>query len=140
MKVTGADEGAVPPGNLRVPRRDFLAVWTFASERADEQASRGVTDWYAGGVATTCRWLATAPSRLPNGLVNPTPAPATRRTALAYEELIEEEFLAAERLAETRPDLVDSRPGWCEGVLATLRWAWRREGPAPMNVEIPAGM
>lgn len=139
MKVTDSDEGAIPPGNLRVSRRDFLAVWTFASEHADGEAARGVTDWYAGGVAITCRWLATAPSRLPNGLVDPTPAPATRRTALAYEELIEEEVLAAERLAEKRPDLMRSRPGWCEGVLATLRWAWRREGPPPFPVEVPAG-
>ncbi|MEJ2862588.1 hypothetical protein [Actinomycetospora flava] len=139
MKVTDADMGAVPSRNVRVPRQDFLLTWLAASERADELAASGVTDWYVGGVATTCRWLATAPSRLPNGLVDPTPAPATRRTALAYEELIEQEFLAAERLAEQRPDLVESRPGWCEGVLATLRWAWRREGPAPVNVEIPAG-
>ncbi|WP_328304475.1 hypothetical protein [Actinomycetospora sp. NBC_00405] len=57
--------------------------------------------------------------------------------SLAYEELIEAEFLAAERLEETRPHLVRSRPGWCEGIRATLRWAWRREGPPPLAAEIP---
>jgi len=50
----------------------------------------------------------------------------------AYEELIEAEFLAAEQLAWRRPDLVEHRPGWCEGIAATLRWAWRRNGPAPL--------
>ena len=54
---------------------------------------------------------------------------------LAYEELIEEEYLAAQDLEQRRPDLA-ARPGWCEGVRATLRWAWRAEGPPPL--ELPA--
>ena len=59
------------------------------------------------------------------------PSPATRRQVRAYEELIEAEYLAAEQLDVRRPDLVEHRPGWCEGIRATLRWAWRHEGPAP---------
>ncbi len=39
---------------------------------------------------------------------------------MAYEELIEAEWLAAARLEETRPHLAQSRPGWCEGVRSTL--------------------
>lgn len=58
---------------------------------------------------------------------------------MAYEELIEEEFLAAELLDVRRPDLVADRPGWCEAVRATLRWAWRREGPPPIAVATHAG-
>ncbi|GAA4895645.1 hypothetical protein [Actinomycetospora straminea] len=138
MDVTDADVAAIPVGNICVPHADFVAVWRAASDRDHEDFSRGGQGWYAAGVATTCRWLATAPSRLANGLTDPTPAPATHRTALAYEELIEAEFLAAERLAETRPELTRSRPGWCEGVRATLRWAWRRQGPPPLDAEVPA--
>lgn len=60
-------------------------------------------------------------------------SPATRRRGLAYEELIEEEFLAAQDLEQRRPDLA-ARSGWCEGVRATLRWAWRAEGPPPLEL------
>ncbi|MDD7922789.1 hypothetical protein [Actinomycetospora chibensis] len=136
MEVTDADVAAIPARNVRVPRCDFVAVWRAASDRDHQDTSRGGEGWYAAGVAATCRWLATAPSRLANGLADATPAPATRRTAMAYEELIEAEWLAAARLEETRPHLAESRPGWCEGVRATLRWAWRRQGPPPLEVEV----
>jgi hypothetical protein len=56
----------------------------------------------------------------------------TRRDEVAYEELIEAEYQAAERLDVRRPDLFTSPPGWCEGVRATLRWAWRHQGPPPL--------
>jgi hypothetical protein len=135
MDVTDSDLAALPAQNVRVSRADFAAVWRAASERDHE--GTGGDGWYAAGVAATCRWLATAPSRLAIGLADSTPAPATRRRSLAYEELIEAEFLAAERLEETRPHLARSRPGWCEGIRATLRWAWRCEGPPPLAVEVP---
>lgn len=134
MEVTDADVAAIAPGNLRVPRGEFVAVWRAASARGREQATRGVTDWYAGAVAVTCRWLATAPMRSEAGPGRLTRSPATRRARLAYEELIEAEYRAAETLEQTRPDIVEHEPGWCEGVRATLRWAWRRSGPAPIEV------
>ncbi|MDD7967788.1 hypothetical protein [Actinomycetospora lemnae] len=137
MEVTDADVAGTPARNVRVRRGEFVAVWRAASDRDHHDAAHGGEGWYAAAVAMTCRWLATAPSRLANGLVDPTPAPATRRTAMAYEELIEAEWLAAERLEETRPDLARSRPGWCEGVRATLRWAWRRQGPPPLKADVP---
>ena len=137
MEVTDADVAAIPARNVRVPASEFVAVWRAASNGDHHDASRGGEGWYAAGVAATCRWLATAPSRLANGLTDSTPAPATRRTAMAYEELIEAEWLAAARLEETRPHLARSRPGWCEGVRATLRWAWRRQGPPPLEVQVP---
>jgi hypothetical protein len=31
-----------------------------------------------------------------------------------------------------------SRPGWCEGVRATLRWAWRHQGPPPLPLPVVA--
>lgn len=67
-----------------------------------------------------------------------TRSPATKRARVAYEELIEAEYLAAETLEHRRPDIVEHEPGWCEGVRATLRWAWRRSGPRPVEVPAPA--
>ena len=135
MEVTQSDIAGLPFGNVRVPRPDFVAVWRTASARAADQGARGVTDWYAGAVALTCRWLAAAPLRTARGggLVR---SPAKRRRVPAYEELIEEEFLAAQDLEQRRPDLA-ARPGWCEGVRATLQWAWRAEGPPPLELLEP---
>ena len=130
MRVSEADVAGLPPGNVRVPRDEFAAVWRAASARDASQAD----DWYAGAVALTCRWLATAPARLPNGAAGLVRSPATRRTGVAYEELIEAEYLAALVLERRRPRLARSRPGWCQGVRDTLRWAWRREGPPPFEV------
>lgn len=130
--MTEADVARIPVGNLRVPRAEFAALWAAAERRSGEQAAHGVTDWYAAGVVVTCRWMAAAvvhPTTGPRRLAR---SPVSRRTTVAYEELIETEFLAAELLDVRRPDLLESRPGWCEAIRATLRWAWRRDGPAPL--------
>jgi hypothetical protein len=92
----------------------------------------GVTDWYAGGISVTCRWMAAAVVRPPSGPRRLARAPVSGTTAVAYEELIEAELQAAELLDVRRPDLVVSRPGWCEAVRATLRWAWRHDGGPPL--------
>lgn len=134
MALTERDAARIPGANIRVGRTTFVRVWRAASTRSVEEATRGRTDWYAGAVALTCQWLACAPSRTLRG-GDLTRSPATRRRGLAYEELIEEEYLAAQDLEDRRPDLA-ARPGWCEGVRATLRWAWRAEGPPPL--ELPA--
>ena len=134
MQPSDAEIAGIPPANVRVPRDEFVAVWREASRRGTELGERGVTDWYLGAVSLTCRWIATAPMRTPRGGGLST-SPATRRKRLAYEELIEEEWLAAQLLEQRRPDLA-AREGWCEGVRATLGWAWRRQGPPP--VEVPA--
>lgn len=134
VRVTEADLARVPVGNLRVPRAEFGAVWAAAEQRNTEQAERAITDWYAAGVTVTCRWLAGVTVRLSTGRWHVAYAPVTRRSVRAYEELIEAEFLAAERLAARSPDLVERRPGWCEAIRATLRWAWRDEGPPPLVV------
>lgn len=135
VDVTEADVARIPLSNLRVPRAEFAAVWAAAEQRC-------AADWYAAGVAVTCRWLATANFRSVNGRWSAAYAPITRRTARAYEELIEAEYLAAEKLdmRRPRPRWLVEQPGWIEGICATLRWAWRRTGPPPMElVERAAG-
>lgn len=132
MEVTAAAVARIPAGNLRVPRAEFAALWSAAEQQSRDQAARGVADWYAGGVALTCRWLAAAVVVTQAGRQQPAFAPVTNRSARAYEELIEAEYLAAGQLDVRRPDLVASRPGWREAIRATLRWAWRHEGPPPL--------
>ena len=134
MEVTDADTARIPVGNLRVPRAEFVAVWAAAELLDAEQGARGVSDWYAGGVVVTCRWMAAAVVRPPSGPRRLARSPISRRTTVAHEELIEAEFLAAELLDVRRPDLLVSRPGWCEAVRATLQWAWRHDGPPPLAV------
>ncbi|MCA1681576.1 MAG: hypothetical protein LC700_00050 [Actinobacteria bacterium] len=130
VDVTEADVARIPRRNVRVSRAEFAAVWRTA-ERL------GGDDWYAAGVAFTCRWLAWATVRPASGPWHPARAPVTGRTNLAFEELIEVEYLEAEKLdmRRPRPEWLLGRPGWSEGICATLRWAWCRTGPAPLRVE-----
>ncbi len=133
MDVTADDVAKIPRSNLRVPRDGFGAFWSAAERYSDEHP----TDWYSAGVIETCRWLATATVRPKNGPRRPARAPVTHRSARAYEELIEAEFLAAEKLdmRRPRPNWLQNRPGWSEAIAATLRWAWRGSGPPPLDVE-----
>ncbi len=138
MGVTENDIKRIPLRNLRVPRDEFVAVWAAAERRSTEQAEQGVTDWYAAGVNVTCRWLAGAVTTSSDGRRRLPMSPVTERTATAYEELIEAEYLAAELLDVHRPRLLVSRPGWCEAIRATLRWSWRRTGPPPITLPVHA--
>jgi len=130
VEVTAADIARVPPGNVRVPRADFAAVWAAAERDVSH-------DWYALGVAQTCRWIAHSRGTTFNGRTPMAHGPVTERSRLAFEELIEAEYLAAEKLAavEPRPTWLVKRLGWIEAVCATLRWAWARTGPAPLPLE-----
>ncbi|WP_145981254.1 hypothetical protein [Pseudonocardia sp. HH130629-09] len=123
----------IPRGNLRVPRADFASVWATAARLNAAGSEVKGPDWYAGGVAATCQWLARAMYTPPWGPPRPPRTPATGTRQFAFEELIEREYLAAERLPERRPELLTSQPGWCEGIRATLRWAWRHDGPPPFD-------
>ncbi|MGH3614189.1 MAG: hypothetical protein ACRDRK_16660 [Pseudonocardia sp.] len=138
VEVTEHDIARIPVRNLRVPRDEFGALRVEAQRLSRERAERGVTDWYLGGVVTTCQWLAGTIVRTSNGQRFPAYSPASGKTATAYEELIEAEYLAAELLDVRQPRPATSRPGWCEGVRATLRWAWRRNGPSPIDVAVSA--
>lgn len=136
MLVGEREVERIPPGNLRVSRGEFAALWRAAEEQSTAQGERGTTDWVAGGVALTCRWLARATTDTSDGQRLLTPAPITKVSRLASEELIEAEYLAAETLAARTPPpaAVTSRPGYVDAVRATLRWAWRASGPAPVLV------
>lgn len=130
VDVTDRDVAAIPVGNLRVPRGEFVAVW-LAAER---EFGRVPGDWYAAGVAVTCRWLAVAAVRPASGPWYVQWAPVTSRSSAAHEELIEAEYVAAEALLARRPvpGWLADRPHWAEGIVDTLRWAWRREAGAPL--------
>ena len=45
-----------------------------------------------------------------------------------------EELLAAERLAIRNPGGIEGRPGWLEGIVATLQWAWAASAAPPIEV------
>jgi hypothetical protein len=133
VEVSAADVAKIPAGNIRVSRAEFVALWQAAEQLHDEQLRRGVPDWYGAGVVETCRWLAIVePKTGPGHLA---PSPVTRRTRVAYDNLIEGECQAAEQLARRRPvpTQLMSRPGWIEAVVATLNWAWRRYGSPPLG-------
>ena len=130
MEVTARHVEDIPRGNLRVPRADFVALWRITEQLL--AANRG--DWYVAGVAMTCRWLActAVPSVL--GGWELARAPVTQRTALAHEELIASELLAAERAAIRSPRGMEGRPGWLEGIVATLQWVWGGSSVAPLEL------
>lgn len=130
MEVLSRDVVGVPTENVHVPRDEFGGVWTEA-----EAASARAHDWYAYGVAGTCRWLACATVRPKQGPWHPAPAPVTQRSGRATPELIEQECLQAELLTMRRPvpEWLAEREGWLDGVCATLNWAWRRTAAAPIQ-------
>jgi hypothetical protein len=133
VEVTARHIEQVPRGNLRVPLRDFAAVWALAERRGDDLKQAQASDWYVTGVAMTCRWLAAAMVPSIMGGSEPASAPISRRRATAHEELIEAETLAAGLACERHPDGMSRRPGWLEGISSTLHWAWRGNGIPPLD-------
>ncbi|MDQ3761410.1 MAG: hypothetical protein M3460_06830 [Actinomycetota bacterium] len=135
VDVSAADIAKVPASNVRVPWAEFSVLWQTAERFHDEQIRRGVPDWYGAGVVATCRWLANASVRPKTGPWGLAPSPVTERINVAYEELIEAECLAAEKLAIRRPvpARLKHRPGWIEAVVKTLNWAWRQYGSPPLK-------
>jgi len=138
--LTARDIERIPAGNIHVPRDQFVALWSAAEWHLEDQARCGVVDWYGAGVVMTCRWLACATVRPSTGAWYIASAPVTESRRLAYEELIEAECLAAEKLDMRRPVpvWVANRPGWLDGVLATLNWAWRRTSGPPLDISASA--
>jgi hypothetical protein len=130
MKVTaGAVEG-IPRGNLHVSRDEFVALWRLVENLGEANPA----DWYLAGVAMTCRWLACAavPSIL--GGSELAWAPVTERSGLAHEETIEAELFAAELRNLKNRGGIQERPGWLEGIVATLQWAWAGSSVAPLDM------
>jgi hypothetical protein len=132
VEVLATDVARIPAGNLRVPRSEFAALWAGAEHFLEQHPG----DWYAFGVVATCRWIATATVRPRTGSWYVAPAPITQRSASAYEELIEAEYLAAETLSlrQPPPAWLSKQPGWLDGVLAMFAWAWRRSARPPLDL------
>lgn len=135
MQVAEADVARIPRTNLRVPVAEFVRVWTAAEERNDANTQAGRHDWHNAAVVVTCRWLARAMVRPSTG-ASPYPAlsPVTKRSSQAYEELIEAETVAADKLDVQRPEYLSYRHGWTEGICVTLHWAWLGEANPPLPV------
>ncbi|WP_327640035.1 hypothetical protein OHB24_17155 [Kribbella sp. NBC_00482] len=127
---------------MRIPVGEFARLWLVAERRADaEEAAGAPEDGYLSGVCATCEWLACV--FVGGGVEGGSrafarPSPITGEYELAYEELIAEETCAAEREV-ARLDLAwgsgPSEPGFVDGVLATLLWAWRRSGVPPIDAQ-----
>ena len=130
MEVTARAVEAIPPGNLNVSRDEFVALWRLVEHLGETYPA----DWYVAGVAATCRWLACAavPSIL--GGWQLAWAPVTERPGLAHEETIEAELLAAELHLLRNSGGIQGRPGWLEGIVATLQWAWASSSAAPLDM------
>ena len=130
MEVTARHLEEIPRGNLRVPRMEFVLLWRLAEHLAES----GRADWYVAGVAATCRWLACAAVPSIHGGWKPARAPVTRRSSVAHEESIAAELMAAEVATVRNPGGFEGRPGWQEGILTTLRWAWAGSPEAPLEM------
>jgi hypothetical protein len=131
MEVTARAVEAIPRGNLHVSRDEFVALWRLVEHVGEANPA----DWYVAGVAATCRWLARTAVRSILGGWELARAPITGRTNLAHEELIEAELFAAELQTLRNPGGIQGRPGWLEGIVATLQWAWAGSSVAPLDVQ-----
>jgi hypothetical protein len=130
MEVTGRYVEGIPRGNVRVPLTEFVAIWRLTEHLLSTKHG----DWYVAGVAVTCRWLACA--EVPSVLGRSFPsAPVSRRSGLAHEELIASELVAAETAAVRHPQGIEGRPGWLEGIVGALQWAWTGSAPP---IELPS--
>jgi hypothetical protein len=132
MEITGQLVENIRRGNLPVPRTEFVLLWRLAEHLAES----GRADWYVAGVAATCRWLACAAVPSVLGGWEPAWAPVRGRSGMAHEELIAAELMAAEVAAVRSPAGIEGQPGWLEGILTTLRWAWA--GSTKVPLEIPS--
>lgn len=134
MELTTADLDTIRAENLHVRRDDFVRVWTAVEEHQDWQDAAGVLDWAGWGVVSTCRWLTRTISRPQSGAWYVAWAPVTGRDDMAYPELIQAECLAVDLLLmrQPAPRVLTARPGWAESIAATLDWAWRYSGRAPV--------
>ena len=130
MEVTARAVEGIPRGNLHVSRDEFVALWRLVEHLGEANPA----DWYVAGVAATCRWLACAAVPSIRGGWELAWAPVTWRSGLAHEELIEAELLAAEVQAIKNPGGIKGRPGWLEGIVATLQWAWAGSSVAPLDI------
>lgn len=139
MELKGRDFDRIRREHLRgVKVAEFARLWLTAERHAEAvKAETGHEDGYLAGVQWTCRWIANGSYRYdaPNDGRHGELArsPITRKSVYAIEELIEEETIAVEKLIGHWE--WPGRPGYIEGVFATLAWTWRRSGRPPIEVE-----
>jgi hypothetical protein len=130
MEVTARAVEDIPRDNLRVSPDAFVALWRLVEHLEEARPA----DWYVAGVAATCEWLACAAVPSIVGGWELARAPVTRRANLAHEELIAAELMAAEVAAVRNPCGLEGRPGWLEGIIVTLQWAWEGSTKAPLEL------
>jgi hypothetical protein len=125
----------IPRANVRLRVGEFARLWLTVEGRVDAFEAADREDFFLTGVQSTCRWLAGALISV-KGVNGPTrvwsPSPISGAQVKAYEELIAEETIAAERAAVGS---VPGEPDFVDGVLATLLSAWRWSGVPPIEVE-----
>ncbi|MCF7547427.1 hypothetical protein [Pseudonocardia sp. WMMC193] len=138
--VTDRDIARIPAGNLRVSRDAFGQLWREVEAHAAAETARGASTPRTAGLVLTCRWLACSTTDV-NGRRLLAVRPVGRGSPLAYAELIEAEYVAAETAIVRSPGSgrFAAKPGYVESVCAVLRWAWRRNGPRPEVDPTPAG-
>lgn len=140
--MTDGDIARIPAGNLAVSREAFGRLWreVEACAEAEAETGMGTSTAQTAGMVLTCRWLARATMEV-NGRRFLAVRPVGRGSPLAYPELIEAEYVAAESAMERGPRGRPSHvmPGYLESVCAVLRWAWRRNGPRPGLPETAPG-
>ncbi|NMH77230.1 GntR family transcriptional regulator [Pseudonocardia xinjiangensis] len=134
VKVTEKQFDTVPLRNIRVPKAEFVAVWRAAEQHSAEEAERRRTDWYAVGVLLTCRWLTGAIVPSYDGRRRMPLSPVAYRESITYEELIEAEYLAAQRIEQRDCGIATAQPGWPDAIRATLGSGRPEASPAPRIV------
>jgi hypothetical protein len=132
VEVSAETLATVPDANLRVPRAEFGALWALVELLATRP---GPDDDFLIGVLRTCRWLADQPVSSDSRERAEMPAaPFTRQQHAAMPETVEAEFVAAAAAGRR-----GGRPELARGVVATLVWAWRGTGAAPLDISAAAG-
>mgnify|MGYP001125774120 CR=1 FL=1 len=131
--VTDREIARIPVGNLRVSRAVFSQLWREVEACAAAETAREASTPRTAGLVLSCRWIACSTTEV-NGRHFPAVRPIGRGAPIAYPELIEAEYVAAETAAAGGQGAARfaSKPDYVESVCAVLRWAWRRNGPRPV--------
>lgn len=135
MEVNPQAIETIPTSNIRIPRGEFIDGWIRAEALSDGHTLQGPSAYYLAGAALTCRWLARAMVRTPDGPWEPAPAPATV-TAVAHDWNIGDEANAIEAEAD---DAIRDATGLTPAVAALMgmrdafAWAWWATGPSPLE-------
>jgi hypothetical protein len=132
MELTAVDFERIPPENRRVPREEFVAVWTLAERMAYAGSM------YALGVAKTCRWIAHAewPDDILLTRTEKAWPPITHQQILADPDTIEAETVKAAVWYALDPKDREGHwdPGLLEGIAETFHWMWWECGRPPLDI------